>query len=390
MVFIKDVAGNLDPGDATHWGGNDINVIDDYFDNVDISPKAPRINTITRFRDQKFYLLDSDASHAYIFQTGNLTADRKIILPVLTADDTPLFVNFAATLFNKTLDPTTTVFPTNITKNDTASTFTASKSHDEEIFMKKQTTYATPASSYVALYFDNVDGMLKKKDSAGVITNIEGGTNPIFPDNTKKLGTIVIPATGSPDHFGLLDNGTDTGTRTLGDNSTDGNYIQWASAGANNDNAGYHIPATFIYRKFNPDLYCRFQVPDMISTSKLFIGFNSNTTIPGGNDELNAQSGIMLYKTNGGNFRIGYNDGTGVTVFTSDLATQDTNTHTIRIRAVDSLSKWQYSWDNGAFVDLTTDIPAQTTALSVVFNVEAGAAVVTTLRIFDGKLQSDK
>lgn len=91
MVFIKDVSGNADAGTGTTWGGNDINYLDDYFDDVDITPKIARINTITQFRDNKLYIKDSDNSHSYIIRSGNISANRNVYFPVLGADDTWAF-----------------------------------------------------------------------------------------------------------------------------------------------------------------------------------------------------------------------------------------------------------------------------------------------------------
>ena len=42
MVFIKQVV-NSNPGDADHWGGNDIDKLDSYFDNADITPTVAKI-----------------------------------------------------------------------------------------------------------------------------------------------------------------------------------------------------------------------------------------------------------------------------------------------------------------------------------------------------------
>ena len=91
MVFIKDVSGNADAGTAQKWGGNDINYLDDYFDNVDITPKIARINTRTYFRDDKFEWRNPADTFSYIVSTGAITANRIAALPILTADDTFAF-----------------------------------------------------------------------------------------------------------------------------------------------------------------------------------------------------------------------------------------------------------------------------------------------------------
>lgn len=47
---------------------------------------------------------DTTADHQYIFAVSELAADRQVTLPLLGADDTFVFANFAQTLDNKTID----------------------------------------------------------------------------------------------------------------------------------------------------------------------------------------------------------------------------------------------------------------------------------------------
>ena len=389
-IFIKDVSGNSDPGDATHWGGNDIMFLDKYFGDVDISPKVPTINTLTKWRSGKLAILNPARTFRYLLVAGAIAADVNLNIPILGADDTIVCNTTAATLTNKNLTSATNTLPSNVPKTDATNTFTVTQKVDEEIQLKKQTVYNAAASGYYGLFFDNADNKLKKIDSSGTITNIEGGSNPLYPDNSRKYGILGVTATGGPNTIGLLDNGTQTGTVAQGNNTTDGFYMEWPSGAANGDNAGYHIPAVLTYRKFNPLLYVRFALPNQSSTTRAYLGFTSSTVIPAGDDELNAKSGIMMYKTNGGNFRIGSNDGSGATAFTADLAVVDSNTHTVIIKGDEANTKWQYSWDGAAFVDLVANTPASTTGLSVVLHVETGTTSSRTIRIFDAKLATDK
>ena len=113
-----------------------------------------------------------------------------------------------------------------------------------------------------------------------------------------------------------------------------------------------------------------------------FIGLTSDiTAFPTGDDHLNAKNGFMFYKTSANNFRIGMNDGVGATGFSSDIATADTNTHTIILRANETGTKFSYSWDFAPFIDFTTNIPASTTGLGLVCSVENNAAVSRKMRL---------
>ncbi len=47
---------------------------------------------------------DTSADHQYVFAVSELAANRTVTMPLLTADDTFVFANFAQTLDNKTID----------------------------------------------------------------------------------------------------------------------------------------------------------------------------------------------------------------------------------------------------------------------------------------------
>jgi len=49
-------------------------------------------------------LNDASADHRFIFNVAELTANRNVTMPALTADDTFVFANHTQTLDNKTLD----------------------------------------------------------------------------------------------------------------------------------------------------------------------------------------------------------------------------------------------------------------------------------------------
>ena len=94
---------NADTGDADHFGGNDIDDIQDFLNDQDKTGPV-KINTEFWFRDGKLKFRDSGNDHLYIHNFANLAANRNINWPLLAADDEPLFKTFAATLNNKTLD----------------------------------------------------------------------------------------------------------------------------------------------------------------------------------------------------------------------------------------------------------------------------------------------
>ena len=79
MVWIKRL-NTGDPGDSTHVGGAQWDLLDQYHDNVDIGAPV-KINTTTRFRSGKFILRDSDDTHDFIFTTSNISSNITMNMP---------------------------------------------------------------------------------------------------------------------------------------------------------------------------------------------------------------------------------------------------------------------------------------------------------------------
>ena len=178
MVFIKRM-NNADAGDATHLGGDNWDNLDKYFDDTDIEAtlgKPAKINTKTEVRSGKLVIknpantagytirggaissnvnldLPTSASDitlvaaggsndwgaamqtfrssniafrnpantaSYIHVMAAITANRNINWPLLTADDTVTFNEFATTLKNKTfnIDENTIKHSTTNTQGD--------------------------------------------------------------------------------------------------------------------------------------------------------------------------------------------------------------------------------------------------------------------------------
>lgn len=97
---------NADPGDADHFGGNDIDKISDLFSGV-ADVDTVDINSQTTFRDSKFKVRNPANTFSYTLRTSAISANRNVTLPLLTANDTFVFASLAQTLTNKTFTGTT-------------------------------------------------------------------------------------------------------------------------------------------------------------------------------------------------------------------------------------------------------------------------------------------
>jgi parallel beta-helix repeat protein len=74
LVFIKKVV-NSDAGDADHVGGNDWDALDNYFDDIDITGPA-KVNTATRYRDQKLVLRNPADTFSLTYRNPALSANK--------------------------------------------------------------------------------------------------------------------------------------------------------------------------------------------------------------------------------------------------------------------------------------------------------------------------
>jgi len=94
LVTTRRILGIADAGDSTHFGTDDVDFINQYLTGSDQSSTAAvDIATTTKIRNTKFILRNPANTFSYIWNQSAITADRNITLPLLTADDTFLFLN---------------------------------------------------------------------------------------------------------------------------------------------------------------------------------------------------------------------------------------------------------------------------------------------------------
>lgn len=257
------------------------------------------------------------------------------------------------------------------------------------------TTDATTTQKGVVKLASSTDinaGSVIQSDDPRLLTPFK--SNPLWGELIQTMsyeGFRAIISTG------LFTGNTYTGFNNLdiqGNSSgTDSTHGFWTSFGGTLTTTGQDdgIAAALdsIKRKYNPKLWIKFQCISQ-TLCRHFIGFVSGaptTPYALGDDWLNAKSGFGIYVTSGGNFRIGSNDGSGATVFSSDIETIDTDVHTIYLEGDEANSRWGYSWDDGTMTWLTTEIPASTTPLSFMFTIQTNENAAKELRLFCGRIR---
>lgn len=174
--------------------------------------------------------------------------------------------------------------------------------------------------------------------------------------------------------------------------------LRWTqTAAASGSKSGMKTSTAQTYRGWNPRLKCRFRL-NANSVSLFKFGFNSTggdfTT---GDDPFNATYGIAFGKiTNAtnSNWVMMSNDGTGATVLTNVGASfaavaADNNIHTIEIIGDDANSKWKFSFDEGAYQDISSDVPTQQQVLGFCFQLESTDTSNPSFDIWWIEMESD-
>jgi hypothetical protein len=439
MVWVKRV-NNTDSGDATHWGGDHLDRIDMYHDNTDISGSlinptviatpttyrdqilkirnaantfsyTMKAGTLTgnvnvnlpnagaditliasgaandwgtlvqTFRDDALKQMNPAATFGYIHSTSAIIADRVVTWPLLTANDTVTFNDFAATLKSKninidenTVKHSTTNAQGDIYKYDSVSgkAIRVPRGTNGQVWTSTATDtgWATPAGGggSTSMYDELVINGFKSGfwEGVGTSTNLSG--------------------------FGLLGSLTNIGGTPAAYIDTTNGFqgLSWPMTTVDAP-VGFKTSGVMSLRRLDPDLTVCFQLDENadFSDSRCYIGFaNDLTETLASSQYLDTDIGIMLHKSSSDTFfKITRNDGVGSQVSTSSILSSDSGVHIIRIFATNASSKWSYQLDGGTIVDLTTDIPTATDQLGIIINGSQNDTTARSFRVFWVKLR---
>lgn len=208
----------------------------------------------------------------------------------------------------------------------------------------------------------------------------------------KKWGIWSASANGGGD--GMFSGGmTGIGSAAFISVYANGRGVSYTSAGASGDNAGFRYGASLVYRGWNPRLVIRFRL-GQTTNERSWFGFQTSTgTDPTGDTELNSKTGFYVgHRSTDTNFVIMHNDGSATALYDNVTGSPpiDTNIHKIEIMADDANTRFRVSFDGGAWQDITAQIPAQQTIMTVVAQVEASAAEAKVIDLFYVQIEQDK
>jgi hypothetical protein len=330
-----------------------------------------RVNTDSTLRvyTDRLKLLDSNQSHNYNIIVGDISADRNITLPILTANDTFVFAAHTQTLTNKTL---TTPTISSIVNSG---------------------TLTLPTSTDTLVGRNTTDTLTNKTINWN--NNTVLGTEKIVGHvNGKKYGGFS--ATSAASGWGILAAMTSVGTGgsvTL-DNDY-GSYIIRTTGAVIGNACGHSYSNPLVMRKYNPLLTVKCK-PSVVTNNRMYIGWKSGSnSSPAAqtDDPLANISGVMFLQRAGDTtWQICSNNGSASsTIVDTTTSISSTIPTVLMIRGDETNSKWQWSTNSGSsWTDVTGNVPDQTTNLYYVGELQTNEAVSHGLHTFGIEIMSDK
>lgn len=158
-------------GDSQHFGGDDgLNKYANLFNGV-LDVDTIDINSGWTFRSGKSKFRNPANTFSYTILGAAIAADRNLTLPLSTGSDT-------------------------LAALGVVQVFTATQTFDTFSDVKQVAVPASPAASYHRLYVDSADGHLKRKDSAGVVSDYDaaagGGEVNTMSNLTGTAGAVGV------------------------------------------------------------------------------------------------------------------------------------------------------------------------------------------------------
>lgn len=442
MVWLKRL-NNSDTGDATHLGGDTWDNIDKYHDNTDISGSLTNPTTIatpTTYRDQILKIRNAANTFSYTLKAGTLTgnvninlpnasadvtliaggaannwgalvqtfgddalkqmnpagtfgyihstsaiiADRVVTWPLLTANDTVTFNDFAATLTNKNINIDSNTLK-HSTTNATGDIYKYDSTSGKIIRVPRGTTGQVLTATATDIGWAAAGG-------GG------GGGDSLYTElveNGFKSGAWLGTGTSSNvNGLGLMGSMTNIGGTPAAYIDTTNGFqgLAWSMTSIDAP-VGFKTSGVMSLRRLDPDLTVCFQLDENadFTDSRIWIGFAGDLTETlASSNYLDTDVGFMLHKASADSFfKITSNDGTGTQTSTSSILSSDSGVHTIRLFATNASSKWSYSLDGAAAVDVTTStaIPAATDQLGIIINASQNDTTARSFRVFWAKIR---
>ena len=209
MTFKR--VGSPVAGDATHFGGTDVNKFSDYLGGTDIgASETVDVATLTAFRNTKFTLRNPANTFSYIQSVSAIAADRTVTWPLLTSNDQITMDAHSTTMTNKTINATNNTITDTSTANGDLMVSNGSK------FIRKargtsqqvlRTNVAGTDIEWASLNSETVGKASASGNASTTVFNIPHnlGSNPTYAFITVgQSGSTVIAANITTDSTNII------------------------------------------------------------------------------------------------------------------------------------------------------------------------------------------
>lgn len=332
------------------------------------------------FRNQFLEIRNPANTFSYIVNTSAITADRNIILPALTGDDTITFNNATQTLNNKTLNNATFAAITINTDSNTIKHSSTNTAGDILVNNGSKFTRFAKGTAGQVLTVKSDESTIAWIDPAVGGGGGGGGGEPgdfQFPivDNVISGAWYGTSTTGAAGIWnGFLTNTSNVTPSTITD--TTGRIGMRYAFTADDDRAGFRTNDEFFLRANDPEIWVRYRflLNGNDDDYRVVIGFVENVSADYGSDNALDNEEVFLWfkETSDTVIQSGRNDGDATQNKDGavSVTSTDENVHTIRLVGDTTNSRYGLSLDGGNFTYYTTEIPAANTRLGCIVQFE--------------------
>jgi hypothetical protein len=342
-------------------------------------------NNLQTFRHQNIAFRNPANTFSYIVNTGAILANRNVSFPVLNDNDTFVFTNATQTLENKTLvNPTISTF---VLYTDTNTLRHSATNNAGDILINTGTKYDRfprgGANQFLAT--NSLGTNTEWRDISSISGGGGGGGGSSTGDHLVPIagnqitgawyGTSTTGASGV--WSGFLNNATNIIPTNISD--TSGRIGLRYPFTNSSDRAGFRTADEYFTLANNPELFVRYKMllNSQSDDYRIVIGFTSDvssTTTYGTDNSLNNKSAFMWFKETADTLiQVGRNDGDATQDKNSalvSLSSTDENVNTVRIIGDAANNRFGISLNSASFEYFTTEIPAATTRLGCVVQIE--------------------
>lgn len=257
---------------------------------------------------------------------------------------------------------------------------------------------ANPSSNQARLYNkqidNNNDGLFTKVKRAGVFTEVPLYRQPVNPISSgRKWGSLVGTVVSPLNNLGLtVSAATGQASATAAILTSIGRYVPHVTNATTGSNAGGHS-ANLFQRAHNPYWSFRGRLGSAtVSTFRTFFGLSSDAAnSPSASDTYADSKSVAMFghRTTDTNWQFIHNDGSATALYEDTGVAINTSLRTLEIFGDDTNTRFGWSIDGSTISWITTQVPASTTNLGIVHEVQTAENVAKSFDLIAMYIEFD-